>query len=296
MIAAPACYILRVDDLCPTVNRERWLRLAALIEEHGLKPILAIVPDNRDPDLCVSSPDENFWERMRDLQRSGAAIALHGYRHMAQSRGRSLVPIRSKSEFAGVAESVQGAWIYDSLEILRSHGLDATIWVAPRHGFDRNTLKALRAEGIRVLSDGFAPRPFMRGGVTWIPQQLWAPVLKRAGLWTICLHPNTMIEAQFDELSAFLNDHGKQFISVEEALAHFPPSRLSVSELLNEKLAYARLAARRLKHGMTDRLVNERDSAAAHRQPTPEIRPPSASSHRPTRDTVPRAGRARLQG
>ena len=51
MIPAPAEYLLRCDDLCPTTPRERWRRLEALIQEFSLQPILAVVPDNRDPEL-----------------------------------------------------------------------------------------------------------------------------------------------------------------------------------------------------------------------------------------------------
>ena len=65
---------------------------------------------------------------------------------------------------------------------LRTYGLNPKLWVAPRHGFDRNTLRALQQEGIGYLSDGFARIPFRRGGITWIPQQLWEPVRKSSGL------------------------------------------------------------------------------------------------------------------
>ena len=245
MIPNPARYLLRVDDLCPTVNREPWFRLAALIEEHCLRPILAVVPDNRDPELRVSNHDESFWQQMRGMQRSGAAIALHGYQHRAESRGRSLVPLHRESEFAGVSALIQRTWIRTGLEMLRLQGLNPTLWVAPRHGFDGNTLKALRAEGISVLSDGFAREPFLRGGVTWIPQQLWGPVEERTGLWTICLHVNTMRAQQFDDLATFAGGHAAQFTSVDEALAEFPPSRLSFIEWLRENIAYARFACRR---------------------------------------------------
>jgi Uncharacterized protein conserved in bacteria (DUF2334) len=246
MIPSPARYLLRIDDLCPTVKREPWLQLAALIREHGLRPILAVVPDNRDPELRESRHNESFWEQIRAMESAGAAIALHGYQHLAESRGRSLVPLHRDSEFAGVSALTQRTWIRIGLEILRFHGLNPTLWAAPRHGFDGNTLEALRAEGISLLSDGFAREPFLRGGLTWIPQQIWGPIEKRAGLWTICLHVNTMTLRQFDDFAEFVRRHSAQFTSVEEALAEFPPSRLVLVEWLRENVAYARLICRRL--------------------------------------------------
>ncbi len=60
-----------------------------------------------------------------------------------------------------------------------------------RHGFDSATLSAL-AEGVLGSSpNGFATRPYLREEVVRIPQQLWGPAKKSAGLWTICIHTNT---------------------------------------------------------------------------------------------------------
>jgi len=263
MSLVPARYLLRIDDLCPVVRREPWLRLAALIDELHLKPILAVVPDNRDPELCTGSPDESFWGQIHDLRRKGAAIALHGYRHLPWSRARSLVPLHDESEFAGVCALTQRTWIRAGLKILRGHGLDATLWVAPQHGFDGNTLGALRAEGISILSDGFARRPFLRGGLTWIPQQLWGPVEKHSGLWTICLHPNTITARQFDEFEVFVRGHARQFTSVEKALTEFPPSRLTIREWLGENAVYARLAGSRFKREIARRFNWQSDQEGA---------------------------------
>ncbi len=245
MIPRPAQYLLRFDDLCPTMARERWRRFLPLIEEFGLSPILAVVPDNRDEDLNLAPPDPEFWARMRAMEAAGATIGLHGYRHLCQSRGRSLSPLHTMSEFAGAPEETQRQWMREGLGILRGQGLNPRIFVAPRHGFDRATLDALRAEGIRLLSDGFARVPFTRGGVTWIPQQLWGPAVKDKGLWTICVHSNSATEAQVSALSAFLRAHAAQFTSVDRVLAELLPGKLSPVERVHEALALWRFQARK---------------------------------------------------
>jgi hypothetical protein len=301
MTSGPARYLLRIDDLCPTVRREPLLRLAALIQEFKFRPILAVVPDNRDPGLCAGEHDESFWKRMCAMEQAGAAIALHGYQHRAESRGRSLVPLHRDSEFAGVSALTQRTWIRTGLEILLSRGLNPMLWAAPRHGFDRNTLEALLAEGISILSDGFARRPFLRGGFIWIPQQLWGPVDQHAGLWTICLHPNTMTKAQFDTLAAFVGERAAQFTSVEEALAEFPPSRLTCLERMREKAAFARFAGSKIgswvRRDMKRRLFRElRPRGPLLLLPRLEIRLPSESSERAARDTAIHADQAPPQG
>jgi predicted deacetylase len=230
-----AQYILRFDDLCPTVSAGRWRQCVELIEEFALQPILAVVPDNRDPLLEVSPPQPGFWDEMRDLEHGGAAIALHGYRHTRNSNSAGLLPLNRSSEFAGIAFETQRDWIRQGLKILRDHGLNPRLWVAPWHSFDRSTLAVLREEGISALSDGFARVPVLRGGLVWIPQQLWAPMEMKEKLWTICLHPNTMESAQVDAMRSFLGAHGGQFTSVERALKEFPAAPAGFLQTLREK-------------------------------------------------------------
>jgi hypothetical protein len=241
LIPRPAKYLLRFDDLCPTVSRERWRQCRALVDEFRVRPILAVVPSNLDPELEVSPADAGFWQDLRNLEKTGATIGLHGYRHLRQSRGRSFVPLQTFSEFAGVPSHWQRTWISEGLEILRSEGLTARIWVAPQHGFDANTLRALKAEGIHLLSDGFARVPFLRGGILWIPQQLWGPLEKADGLWTICIHPNAAGPAQIDALRSFLGEHAHQFTSVDSVMAEFPLRALTFAEHLSAQVAVRRV-------------------------------------------------------
>jgi predicted deacetylase len=249
MLPQPAQYLLRCDDLCPTMNSGRWQRFVSLIDEFQIYPILAVVPDNQDPDLRCSPPAPAFWEQMRAMESSGASIALHGYRHVCVSRGRSFLRLHDWSEFAGVEKEAQRAWIREGLRILHSHGLHPRIWVAPRHGFDVSTLHALQEEEITLLSDGFARVPFMRDGVTWIPQQLWAPVRKEKGLWTLCVHANTTTDAQIEELRTFLGRYAAQFTSVDRVLAEFQPGQLNLVERGYETLALWRIwASKARKH------------------------------------------------
>jgi predicted deacetylase len=247
LIPRPAQYLLRFDDLCPTVPRRNWERFLPLLEEFRVRSILAVVPDNRDRELERAEPDLGFWAHMRAMEAAGAAIALHGYRHLCRSKGRSLVPLHSHSEFAGVDLDLQRQWIASGLEILRGHGLNPCIWVAPRHGFDRNTLRALRSEGIGLLSDGFARIPFTRGGLTWIPQQLWAPAEKPAGLWTICVHPNTARESLLDQLREFLRQHAAQFTSVDRVVEELKPAKLGPAERMHEFLALWKIRVSRAR-------------------------------------------------
>lgn len=242
---AGAQYLLRVDDLCPTVDCARWQRLCALMRKFRVTPILAVVPDNRDPGLRVSEPAAAFWEEMQQMERGGATIALHGFQHLCQQARRSLVPLHREGEFGGAAFEVQRQRIRAGLRMLRAFGLDPKLFVAPRHNFDWMTLHALRCEGIRFISDGFTHRPFLRGGVVWIPQQLWSPSAKKKGLWTICVHPNTMDDAKFGGLEQFLMGHAEQFTSFARVLQEYEPRQFTVAEGLHQWACVCRITIRR---------------------------------------------------
>jgi len=175
------------------------------------------------------------------IASDGSCDRPHGFRHLCASRGRSLVDLHRLSEFAGVPAETQGAWIGEGVRTLRDHGLDPKIWIAPRHGFDRNTLTALREEGILLLSDGFTRVPFLRSGLTWIPQQLWGPIEKERGLWTICVHPNTAHQSEIAAFRGFLSAHAAQFTSLDHVLFQFQPSTLTLAERIQAVCALRRL-------------------------------------------------------
>jgi predicted deacetylase len=252
MIPTPAQYLLRLDDLCPTMPQARWDQYRRILAEFRIHPILAVVPDNRDPELMRSPHDPRFWEQMRELENAGATIALHGHQHRCESYGASLLGLHAMSEFAGIDLETQRQWIRAGIGILRENALEPRLWVGPRHGFDRNTLQALREEGLNYISDGFARVPYRRYGATWIPQQLWAPVAKPKGLWTICIHPQFARESDLERLRLFLKGCWPQFTSFERVLREFEGTALPFSERIYEGVALwraQRRARRRRRRG-----------------------------------------------
>jgi predicted deacetylase len=242
-----AQYLLRFDDLCPTMDGYQWRRFVPLLRRFGIRPILAVVPDNQDPELRLCAPDPGFWAEMREWQAAGATIGLHGYQHVCEAGGRGLVPLHAKTEFAGVPLQCQRDWIRAGLEILAGHGLTAMVWVAPRHGLDWGTVKALREQGIGVVSDGFARRPFREGGAIWIPQQLWGPVEKKFGLWTICLHANSATDEAVRELEVFLERFAEQFTCVDRVLDEWAIEGRSVVDRMFQARMLTRIRLGRLR-------------------------------------------------
>jgi len=197
--------LIRLDDACSWHDRARWQRVEDLLDRHGVRPLVAVIPDCQDPDLQVFAEDADFWSRARAWQQKGWELALHGCTHRFETRNAGLVPLNRYSEFAGVSEQVQRAKILSGMAILQKNGLQVYAWVAPAHSFDRTTLKILYEEtAIRLVSDGLSQRAFRRFGFVWVPQQLWRPRSLKRGLWTLCLHPNEMTDHDFVALDEFL--------------------------------------------------------------------------------------------
>jgi hypothetical protein len=213
----PARWLIRLDDACPTQNDASWRRIEALLDAHSVRPVVAVVPDNRDPDLICEPARDDFWFRARCWQNKGWAIGLHGWQHRFHTDEPGLVPLNRRSEFAGLSLTAQRNKIRAGYRRLRSEGLSPRIWVAPAHSFDHVTLEALRLETpIRLVSDGVALGPFQDNGFYWIPQQVWRPRDMLFGLWTICLHPNSMREVDFQQFSAWLKRRRARVMATDD--------------------------------------------------------------------------------
>ncbi len=195
-------YLIRLDDACHTMDRFKWQLLEEVFDRFDIKPIVAVIPENRDSSLWCEAPDENFWEKVRSWQRKGWTIAMHGYQHlMHRTNSRLILPFYKQSEFGGLTYEQQAEKIRCSWEIFLSENVIPDVWVAPAHCFDWLTLKAIQSEtSIRIVSDGIAREQYYDNEFYWIPQQLWEFKNKRNGLWTVCLHPNTMTEQQIELL------------------------------------------------------------------------------------------------
>jgi predicted deacetylase len=225
-----AQYLVRFDDVCPTMDRACWARNEALMRRFGVKPIVAVVPDNRDPDLVREPEDPGFWKHMKKLQADGWTIGLHGFRHQQEGRGGGIVPLHQRSEFAGLPEREQREKLERGLEILRGHGLEPAVWVAPWHGFDAVTLRLLKELGIGVVSDGLSVFPYASHGMLWLPQQLWGAEERTRGVWTILIHPNTQTNAAFAHLEQFVATHAQAFATVEQMRGEFGRRRPSFGD------------------------------------------------------------------
>jgi len=190
-----AKYLIRLDDACETSNLDKWNAIEATLDAFGIKPIVAVIPDNQDETLTYQGKNLGFWSMVKRWEEKGWSIAMHGYQHRYHyvDRRKLLFPFYDQSEFGGLSVEEQRLKIKNSLRIFRENSVEPTLWVAPGHSFDEVTLSALAHEvSFRTISDGIAYAPYMYKGFNFLPQQLWRAKKKSFGTWTVCLHPDTM--------------------------------------------------------------------------------------------------------
>jgi len=218
-----AKYLFRLDDASPFADSKKWKAIEDIFQRYEILPIVAVIPDNKDPGLMYQQSDSNFWKRVRGWDNRGWEIAMHGYQHVFHKvrHMQNVIPFYNRSEFSGLSLLEQEEKIRRSREIFLENGLNPKVWVAPGHAFDYNTLQALANEtNIKIVSDGISLFPYYKREFCFLPQQLWSIKKKNFGLWTVCLHPDTMSEEEINELELQLSspDIYKNALSVEDVL------------------------------------------------------------------------------
>ncbi len=217
-----AKYIFRMDDIAPQMNWNAFWKYIEMFRSMQVKPLLGIVPDNKDQKLMLEKPNPDFWKIMRKLQQENIAdIAQHGYDHVYISESSGLMDERigfeKKSEFAGLSYRVQFRKIKNGLTILRDNGLNTNIWMAPGHTFDEKTLTILYELGFQYVTDGIGLFPFKKKNLLFIPQQFWCPTRIPFGIGTVCIHSNNDNDPLFESIQAFIRAERKNVISFYQA-------------------------------------------------------------------------------
>lgn len=213
-------YLVRLDDAHPGQLNQRWDQIQQILEELNIKPIVAIIPENQDKTIDYGeSCQKDFWEKARQWRSKGWGIAVHGLHHLLRTGYRSILPISVHSEFSGKSYDEQLSMLIRAVDILRNQGCEPEYFVAPAHGFDEQTLAAIkRLKPSLIVSDGFGFRPYVKDDIKFIPQQIWRGRWFPFGVWTICLHPSTMTQAEIERFTEFARRNHAKFLTPHHSL------------------------------------------------------------------------------
>jgi predicted deacetylase len=214
-----ARYIFRLDDVCENMNWDNYYLVRSIFLDNDIRPIIGVIPENKDETLLkYPRCNFNFWDEIYWLQNSkGWSVALHGYNHVYVSKDSGLLGINNKSEFAGLSKEQQESKIKKGLEIFNDKKIRIDAFMAPAHSFDKITIECLKNNGINVVTDGYSLYPYYEDGILFVPQLFSRPRRMPFGIYTWCLHTNTMSEESIKELDKFIKLNRDNVISFYEA-------------------------------------------------------------------------------
>ena len=209
---------VRLDDITPDMDWEKFRRLEGLLDKFHIAPLLGIVPDNQDNNLKRDSVLPEWEKQIRQWKDKNWVLAMHGWKHIYTTKKGGLFPLNNFSEFAGVSKDKQREMIFDGIEKLQKQGIKTNIFMAPAHSFDKNTLSVLKEAGFKYITDGFGNVPYEWNGLIFLPIafQKNKDIDKKEGYTTLVFHTNTMDEREFEAFEKILSSHKSDFISFEE--------------------------------------------------------------------------------
>lgn len=211
---------IRMDDITPDMDWEKFLAFKEILDKQGIKPLIGVVPDNRDENLHRAKAAGDFWEYVRDLQENGWSVALHGWQHIYTTKKGGLFPLNRFSEFAGLSFEKQKAMLEKGTEVLKQNGINTDLFMAPAHSYDRNTLKALKELGYRKVTDGFGKRPYTWQGMIFYPISFMMSrsLKKKRGYTTLVVHVNEISDEGMERYRKLFAEHKDKFISYDAYL------------------------------------------------------------------------------
>jgi len=235
----------RLDDITEDMDWEKFLRMKAVFDRFQIKPLIGVVPCNRDPKLKAGAVRQDFWDYVRGLQNEGWTIAQHGYEHLYTTKASGLLGLKNASEFAGVSYEEQREKLRLGKEILQKHGIQAEVFMAPGHTYDENTLKALAENGFCYVTDGYADCVYRLHGMTFIPCK--SAGIPSAGVDTVCLHVNGMQEEDFEEIERFIERNRSDIVDYKKLFELSPLEYAGTAEKQEKR----NLWKRNVKHSIT---------------------------------------------
>ncbi len=236
---------IRLDDITADMNWEKFLRFKDLMDRYGVKPLLGIVPDNRDPKLSIDPARDDFWDYIKERRdKDGWTLCMHGCHHVYTTDKGGMLPLNRQSEFAGEDYEEQRDRLRKGKEILHAHGIDTTLFMAPAHSYDMNTLMALRSLDFTALTDGFGSRPYRYEGLTFYPiSYRKADSLKKtSGVTTFVVHCNTLEEKDYAAYEEIFRD--QDMMPYAQLLEEKPVRRGTLGQNKEQLMAAVKRAVR----------------------------------------------------
>jgi predicted deacetylase len=213
--------LIRIDDVCENMNWNLMSKLESLFDNYSIKPVLGVIPNNRDEDFLSFPRNDNFWDQVRKWQDKGWEIVQHGDTHIYDrlcSKKSDYFEYGGGSEFFGHPLDVQEKRIKNGLEKFKREKINIRSFFAPNQTYDENTFIALKNCGINEVIDGYGLMPYTEKNVKFIPQLFEKVVLLPFGIQSTKLHLHVWDENDYKKFENFIKTNSKKIITYDQAL------------------------------------------------------------------------------
>ena len=157
--------LIRIDDVCENMNWQLMEKLETLFDSYSIKPVLGVIPNNKDEEFLSFPRNNYFWDQVRKWQGKGWEIVQHGYTHIYDKlckEKNDYFNYGGGSEFFGHSLDVQESRIKKGLEKFKQEKINIRSFFAPNQTYDENTFIALKKCGINEVIDGYGLMPYQK--------------------------------------------------------------------------------------------------------------------------------------
>ena len=213
--------LIRFDDISANMNWDLMDKCEELFDKNNIKPVMGVIPNNKDKELLSYPKRENFWKIVERWKLKNWEIAMHGYTHLYDSNTdkKDYFNYGGKSEFFGHPIDIQLKKIKNGLQIFRENNIEIRVFYAPNHTYDRNTFEALKAAGINQVIDGYGLMPYKNYNIQFIPQLFYKLYILPYGIQTTQIHLNYWNENDYKNFEKFIKKNLNYIINYDEALS-----------------------------------------------------------------------------
>ena len=191
-----------------------------LFQRYDIKPVLGVVPNNKDTEFLSFPKRNDFWEKVRIWKNKGWEIAMHGNNHVYDKfcSKSDYLGLGGNSEFCSHTYENQLEKIKCGLDKFNNENINIKTFFAPNHTFDDNTLLALKNCGITEIVDGYGLMPYEENGIKFIPQLFYKMIVFPFGIQSFQIHLIYFKQNDFDDLKKFVELNSKKIITYDQAI------------------------------------------------------------------------------
>ena len=171
--------LIRIDDIAENMNWKLMDKSEKLFDKYKIKPLLGIIPENKDPELRTHPHNFEFWKRVKTWRDKGWEISMHGYTHVYSQRTKKkdYFNYGGQSEFFGLSYNSQ---------------------------IDR----------IKIVIDGYGLFPFYKFNLFFVPQLFYREIILPLGIQATQIHLNNWNDKDFEKFEKLISKNLEKIVDI----------------------------------------------------------------------------------